>query len=82
VGEDGRVAVRVPHLKRWADILAWLFVGLAALCLAAWPIAIWRHVNNGLPVFPAILEALPYLLGAFFFWIAGRGLKLATDLRQ
>jgi hypothetical protein len=67
-------------LKRWADILARVFVGLAALCLAAWPIAIWQHVNNGLPVFPAILETLPYVLGAFFFWIIGRGLKLATDL--
>jgi hypothetical protein len=28
------------------------------------------------------LESLPYPLGALFFWIVGRGLKLSLDLRQ
>ena len=55
---------------------------MAVLCLVGWPIAIWRHVNNGLPIVASILETLPYPLGALFFWIVGRGLKLSLDLRQ
>ena len=37
-------------MKRWGDVLAWVFFGLAALSLAAWPLMIWWRVNNGLPV--------------------------------
>jgi hypothetical protein len=73
-------AERGPRLKRWGDVLAWVFFGLAALSLAAWPLMIWWRVNNGLPVGPATLETLPYPLGALFFGIIARGLKLWTDL--
>jgi hypothetical protein len=68
-------------LNRLGEIFAWVFLGLAVLCLVGWPIAIWRHVNNGLPIVASILETLPYPLGALFFWIVGRGLKLSLDLR-
>jgi hypothetical protein len=67
-------------LKRWGDVLAWVFFGLAALSLAAWPLMIWWRVNNGLPVGPATLETLPYTLGTLFFGIIARGLRLWTDL--
>ena len=73
---------RKPGLNRLGEIFAWVFLGLAVLCLVGWPIAIWRHVNNGLPIIASILETLPYPLGALFFWIVGRGLKLSLDLRQ
>jgi hypothetical protein len=69
-------------LNRVGEIFAWVFLGLAVLCLVGWPIAIWRHVSNGLPIVAAILETLPYPLGTLFFWIVGRGLKLSLDLRQ
>ena len=65
-------------MKWWADILAWVFFGLAALCLVAWPLVIWRQVN--LPLAAATLETLPYPVGALVFWIIARGLKLSTDL--
>jgi hypothetical protein len=67
-------------LEALGDVLAWVFFGLAALSLAAWPLMIWWRVNNGLPVGPATLETLPYPLGALFFGIIARGLKLWTDL--
>jgi hypothetical protein len=67
-------------LKRFADILAWVFSGLAVLSLVAWPLMIWRHVSNGLPVAAATLETLPYALGALLFWIIARGFKLSMDL--
>jgi hypothetical protein len=67
-------------LKRWADILAWIFFGLALLCLAAWPLMVWWGMNSGLPFGPATLETLPYPIGALVFWIIARGLKLSTDL--
>ena len=69
-------------MNRVGEIFAWVFLGLAVLCLGGWPIAIWRHVNNGLPIVASILESLPYPLEALFFWIVGRGLKLSLDLRQ
>ena len=38
--------------------------------------------GNGLPIIASVLETLHYPLGALFFWIVGRGLKLSLDLRQ
>jgi len=35
-----------------------------------------------MPIIASVLETLPYPLGALFFWIVGRGLKLSLDLRQ
>ena len=32
--------------------------------------------------YPFVLETIPYPLGAIFFWIVGRGLKLSLDLRK
>ena len=69
-----------PHLKRLGNILAWAFFGLSVLSLVAWPLMIWWHVNNGTPFVPATLETLPFPLGAIFFWIIARGLKLSTSL--
>ena len=69
-------------MKRFADILAWVFSGLAVLSLVAWPLMIWRHVSNGLPVAAATLETLPYALRALLFWIIARGFKLSMDLPQ
>jgi len=37
-------------------------------------------VTTGTPAVPAMLETLPYPLGAIFFWIVARGLKLSTSL--
>jgi hypothetical protein len=48
--------------------------------MAAWPMMVWWHVNNGLPLGPAMLETLPYPLGALFLWIIARGFKLSTNL--
>jgi len=48
------------------EIFAWVFLGLAVLCLVGCPIAICRHVNNGLPIIASILETLPYPLGGPF----------------
>ena len=67
-------------MKRWGDILAWVFFGFAVLSLAAWPLMVWWHVTTGTPAVPAMLETLPYPLGAIFFWIVARGLKLSTSL--
>jgi hypothetical protein len=71
---------RSRALNRWIGIVAWVFFGLAVLCLAAWPLMIWRGMNSGLPFGPATLETLPYPIGALVFWIVARGLKLSTDL--
>jgi hypothetical protein len=67
-------------LKRLRDICAWVFFGFAVLCLAAWPMMVWWHVNDGLPLGPAMLETLPYPLGALFLWTIARGFKLSTNL--
>jgi hypothetical protein len=69
-----------PSVKRWINMLAWASFALAVLFLVAWPLMIWSHVKNGLPWPPAMLETLPYPLGALIFWIIARGLKLFTDL--
>ena len=37
-------------------------------------------VNNSLPLGPAMLETLPYPLGALFLWIIARRFKLSTSL--
>ena len=67
-------------MKRWGNVLAWAFFGVSVLFLVAWPLMVWSHVNNGFPFAPAMLETLPYPLGAILFWIVARGLKLSTDL--
>jgi hypothetical protein len=71
---------RKRSMKRWGEVLCWVFFGVAILLLAAWPLMIWWHVNNGTPFVPATLETLPFPLGAIFFWIIARGLKLSTSL--
>ena len=69
-------------MKRWGDMLAWVFFGFAVLSLAAWPLMVWWHVTTGTPAVPAMLETLPYPLGAIFFWIVARGLKLSDHRAQ
>ena len=39
-----------------------------------------RAVNNSWPFGPAMLETLPYPLGALFLWTIARGFKLSTNL--
>jgi uncharacterized Tic20 family protein len=68
------------HLKRLGNILAWAFFGLSVLSLVAWPLMIWWHVKGGAPFVPAMLETLPYPIGAILFWIVARGLKMSTSL--
>ena len=36
-------------MRRWGDMLAWLFFGFAVLSLAAWPLMVWWHVTTGTP---------------------------------
>jgi hypothetical protein len=61
-------------LKRLVNIFAWAFFGLSVLSLVTWPPMIWRHLKGGAPFVPAMLETLPYPIGAILFWIVARGL--------
>jgi hypothetical protein len=66
---------RKGSMKRWGEVLCWVFFGVAILLLAAWPLMIWWHVKGGAPFVPAMLETLPYPLGVILFWIIARVLR-------
>ena len=53
--------------NRWR-FFAWSLLGAALLVLASWPLMIWWHVSNGVPLMPAAFEtryghSLPSALG-------------------
>jgi hypothetical protein len=79
VGVDRSSVAFTPAAESVGNALR-VIASIAPRSLAAWPMMIWWLVNNGLPVGPATLETLPYPLGALFFGIIARGLKLWTDL--
>jgi hypothetical protein len=43
--------------NRWR-LFAWSLLGAALLVLASWPLMIWWHVSNGVPLIPAAFETL------------------------
>ena len=55
--------------NRWR-LFAWCLLGAALLVLASWPLMIWWHVSNGVPLIPAALAALGLGLAAHGVWAA------------
>jgi hypothetical protein len=70
-GSCGRLGAM--NRKHW-HIVAWSLFGIALLVLACWPLMIWRHVKNGMPLSPAVFETLLWPLAALAFWLAVRGI--------
>ena len=58
--------------KPWR-LLAFSLLGSALLVLACWPLMIWRHVSNGVPLMPAAFETLLWPLAALGLGLAARG---------
>jgi hypothetical protein len=62
--------------KRWR-LFAWSLLGAALLVLACWPLIIWWHVSNGVPLMPAAFETLLWPLAALGLGLAARGVWAA-----
>ena len=63
--------------KRWR-LFAWSLLGAALLVLACWPLIIWWHVRNGVPLMPAaFFETLLWPLAALGLGLAARGVWAA-----
>ena len=43
--------------NRWR-LFAWSLLGAALLVLVSWPLMIWWHLSNGVPLIPAAFEPL------------------------
>jgi hypothetical protein len=72
-GREARSCGRLGAMnrKRW-HIIAWSLFAVALLVLACWPLMIWRHVKNGMPLSPAVFETLLWPLAALALWLAAR----------
>jgi hypothetical protein len=62
--------------NRWR-LLAWSLLGAAILVLASWPLLIWWHTSNGVPLIPAAFETLLWPLAALGLGLAARGVWAA-----
>ena len=62
--------------KRWR-LFAWSLLSAALLVLACWPLIIWWHVSNGVPLMPAAFETLLWPLAALGLGLAARGVWAA-----
>ena len=62
--------------NRWR-LFAWILLGAALLVLATWPLIIWWHVSNGVPLIPAVFETLLWPLAALGLGLAAHGVWAA-----
>jgi hypothetical protein len=62
--------------NRWR-LFAWSLLGAALLVLASWPLMIWWHVSNGVPLIPAAFETLLWPLAALGLGLAAHGVWAA-----
>ena len=53
-------------------MIASCLIGIALLVLACWPLLIWGHVKNGIPLSPAVFETLSLPFAALALWLGAR----------
>jgi hypothetical protein len=58
-------------------LFAWSLLGAALLVLASWPLTIWWHMSNGVPLIPAAFETLLWPLAALGLGLAAHGVWAA-----
>ena len=58
-------------------LVCWILLGAALLVLATWPLIIWWHVSNGVPLIPAVFETLLWPLAALGLGLAAHGVWAA-----